>query len=95
MTNDGGTTSYAYSSILVKLKFVKDLNKLDMAGMVIKMSCTPMLGFTYCPPPSCNPVGVKNSQVLTHAMRLALQFDVWHQSHQGAPRRYLRSLSQN
>ncbi len=66
MTNDVGTISCANSSNLVKLKLVKDLNKLGVSHMVIKTSCMPMLRFINCSPPSSNSVGVKKSQVLTH-----------------------------
>ncbi len=63
-----GTTSCANSSNSIKLKLVKDLNKLGVAHMVIKTSRTPMLRSTNCPPSSSNSVGVKNSQVLTHVI---------------------------
>ncbi len=63
-----GIVSYANSSNSIKLKLVKDLKKLGMACMVIKTFCTPMLRSTNCAQPSSNCIGVKNSQVLTHAI---------------------------
>ncbi len=63
-----GTTSCANSSNLVKLKLVKDLNKPGVAHMVVKTSRLPMLVSIDWTPPSFNFVGVKNSQVLTHAI---------------------------
>ncbi len=65
MTNDGGDHKLCQ---LLKLKLVKDLNKLGVAHMVVKTSHTPMLWSTNCPPPSFNFVGVKYSQVLTHVI---------------------------
>jgi hypothetical protein len=67
MTNDGGDTSCANSSNLVKLKLVKDLNKLGMAHMVVKTFCPPMLSLIDCPTLSSNSV-VKNSKVLTYVI---------------------------
>ncbi len=70
-----GTTNCANSSNLVKMKLVKDLNKLGVTHMVVKTFCTPMLKSTNCPPPSSNFVGVKNSRVLTHVI-VALMFGI-------------------
>jgi hypothetical protein len=52
-----GTTSCANSSNSIKLKLVKDLNKLGITRMVVKMFHTPMLRSTNCPPPSSNSIG--------------------------------------
>jgi len=72
-----GTTKCANSSNSIKLKLVKDLNKLGMANKVVKTSYTPMLRSTDCPSPSSNSIDVKNSQVLTHAIvACTMMFDI-------------------
>ncbi len=80
-TNDGGDHKLCqflqFYSNSIKLKLVKDLNKLDVTGMVVKTFHTPVLGSTDCPPPSSNSIGVKNSQVLTHAIvACTMMFDI-------------------
>jgi hypothetical protein len=62
------TTSCTNFSNFPKMKLVRDLNRLGVAHMVIRMSCTTTSGLTDCPLSSSNSVDVKYSQVLTQGI---------------------------